>query len=250
VTMTGEQCFAIWAPDQVQWSAWAKPVLFSQIDTQLYLKTEPLEPFTDTLPQYRAGTAIVVELDGRDAIAAGLELARRGWRPVPLFNATAGHRQVVDMLPVMQALIVGAEALEAITIRPNAPPAFLIDTRRMTGRPSPGAYDNRSIVLPQDFPSATMLVSYGIREVVLVQLGTGEPRQDLSHVLLRWQQAGLALRRESTRGEEEALTLSAPSWFRKAWYRMIALFGLRRSNVGGFGATVPEATSGAYRGYG
>jgi hypothetical protein len=224
--------------------------LFSQIDAQLYLKTQPLEPFTETLPQYRAGTAVIVELDGRDAIGAGLELARQGWRPVPLFNATTGHRPVVDMLPVMQGLLAGAEVLAAVTVRPNAAPAFLIDARRMSGTPSPGAYDNRSIVLPQDFPSATMLISHGIREVVLVQLGTGEPREDLSHVLLRWQQAGLALRRESTRGQAEALALSPPSWFRKAWYRVIALFGLRRNNVGGFGATVPEATSAAYRGYG
>jgi hypothetical protein len=29
----------------------------------------------------------------------------------------------------------------------------------------------------------------------------------------------------------------------RAWYVAIALFGLRRSNVGGFGAMIPEQTS-------
>jgi hypothetical protein len=30
-----------------------------------------------------------------------------------------------------------------------------------------------------------------------------------------------------------------------AWYRLIALAGLRRSNVGGFGAQIPEEDGGA-----
>ena len=37
--------------------------------------------------------------------------------------------------------------------------------------------------------------------------------------------------------------MSPPSWFRRAWYVAIALMGLRRSNVGGFGSMVPERTS-------
>jgi hypothetical protein len=30
--------------------------------------------------------------------------------------------------------------------------------------------------------------------------------------------------------------------FRLAWYAVIALMGLRRTNVGGFGAVVPESS--------
>jgi hypothetical protein len=31
--------------------------------------------------------------------------------------------------------------------------------------------------------------------------------------------------------------------FRRAWYRLIVLAGLRRANVGGFGAQIPEPSS-------
>ena len=34
-----------------------------------------------------------------------------------------------------------------------------------------------------------------------------------------------------------------PSHFKLAWYAAIALLGLRRSNVGGFGSMIPEQTS-------
>lgn len=245
MTMNGERCYGIWAPDDSPWSAWAKPVPFSQLD-RLGVKARAVTAFDGRLPRYAADTAVIVELDGRDAVRAALALAHQGWRPVPLFNATMAPKGVVDLVPVMESLLAGAEVLEGITIRPHAPPAFLIDARRMNGRPAPGAYDNRSIVLPQDFPSATMLVARGIRTVVLVQPEVGNPRQDLSHVLLRWQQAGLELRQEAVSGAVETLVVTPPSLYRKAWHRMIALLGLRRSNVGGFGAAVPEATSGGY----
>lgn len=245
MTMTGEQCFAAWAPDDAAWTAWAKPVLFSQLRS-LGVQPRPVPEFRGRLPRFGADTALVVDVEGRDAVAAGLALAGLGWRPVPLFNATMAPKAIVDMVPVMEALLAGAEELEAAQVRPHAPPAFLLDSRRMNGLPRPGHYDNRSLVLPQDLPSATMLLTHGIREVVLVQPAPGTPRKDLSHVLLRWQQAGLALRWEGTGGEVARLSIDPPSWFRNAWYAMIALLGLRRSNVGGFGAVVPEQTSGGY----
>ena len=41
----------------------------------------------------------------------------------------------------------------------------------------------------------------------------------------------------------EDLTVPKPSGFKLAWYAVIALLGLRRSNVGGFGSAIPEQTS-------
>lgn len=245
MTMRGERCFEVWAPDASPWSAWAKPVLFSQLDG-LGVQARPTREWVGSLPRHRDEIALVVELEGRDAVEAGLELARRGWRPVPLFNATMAPRALVDMVSVMEALLGGAPVLEGIDVRLDAPPAFLLDSRRMLGHPRPGAYDNRSIVLPQDFPSATMLVARGIRSVVWVRRGVGKPAEDLRHVLLRWQQAGLGLRHEAVDGGDGDLIVDPPTRFRKAWYALIALLGLRRSNVGGFGAIVPEATSGGY----
>jgi hypothetical protein len=245
VTMTAERCFEIWAPDQVGWSAWAKPVLFSQLRDS---STEPhaVTAFSRPLPRFSSGTALIVDLNGTEAINAGVELAREGWRPVPLFNATNGPKPLVNVLPLMGALLAGADVLEGLSIRPDAPPAFLLDARRMEGNAKVGVYDNRSVVLPQDFPSATMLATRGIREIVVIQRSQDTPQRDLCHVLLRWQQAGIELRQQKASGEMRDLVVSPPSWFRKTWYRIVALSGLRRSNVGGFGAVVPEESSGGY----
>jgi len=50
-------------------------------------------------------------------------------------------------------------------------------------------------------------------------------------------------------GNQSNIKVSRPSWFRLAWYAAVTVLGLRRSNVGGFGSTVPEETSrGGYYG--
>jgi len=72
-----------------------------------------------------------------------------------------------------------------------------------------------------------------------------EPHADLAHVLLRWQRAGVRLTIATVLAGKSPtdLVVRPPSMFRRAWYAAIALLGLRRSNVGGFGAVVPEQTS-------
>jgi hypothetical protein len=246
MTMTNEQCFEIWAPDASPWSAWAKPVLFSQMSATWTARGEGGldEGVKANLPAFASDQALVVDLNGTDAVRVGLELARRGWRPVPLFNATTAPKSVVNVMPTMELLWTAGEQLAQLTISPDAPPAFLLDAQRMQGDPRPGDYDNRSLVLPQDFPSATLLRSRGITSALLIQTGSSGPREDLCHVLLRWQQGGVRLGWVSTAGGRGDLQVSPPSMFRSAWYRLIILLGFRRNNVGGFGGAVPEVSSG------
>jgi hypothetical protein len=80
--------------------------------------------------------------------------------------------------------------------------------------------------------------------VVVVQARATTPDQDLTYVLLRWREAGLRIRSLSldTGAVDDAMPLAAPSRMRRLWYGAIALMGLRRSNVGGFGSLVPEET--------
>jgi hypothetical protein len=247
MTMSPEDCYAAWAPDDVEWARWAKPVLFTQLDAAAG-NEPPAVPALDAveaLPE-AGGGAVVVELPGEESVLTGLKLATRGFRPVPLYNATSGPRPAVDVSLIVRWLRPGAEFLTRSTLRPDAPPAFLLDadrTRRVAG---PGDYDNRWVVLPQDFPSATLLLSRKIREVVLIQRGGAAPREDLAHVLRRWQEGGVPIMSLDLErgGPPVALDVPRPSAFRIAWYGLIALLGLRRSNVGGFGAMVPEQTSG------
>jgi hypothetical protein len=247
--MTNQDCFAIWAPEEALWTQWAKPVAFA--GAMMPLGGEPpLDPPAlqiPGMPESWTQSAIVVDLPGEEAVGVGIALAERGYRPVPLFNGTEGPKAVIDVEPITRALGLGAEALSLTSLPPDARPAFLLDSRRSDdgGAKDPGRYDNRWVVLPQDFPSAAFLGSKGIREVVLLQRASLSPAADLSHVLYRWQQAGIRLNviDISTGQITDDVRVRRPSKFRMAWYVAIALMGLRRSNVGGFGSTVPEQTS-------
>jgi hypothetical protein len=68
---------------------------------------------------------------------------------------------------------------------------------------------------------------------------------DLAHVLRRWQEHGLTLRviDIGTGRIADGVTVPRPSRFKRVWYAAVALLGLRRSNVGGFGSTIPEQTA-------
>jgi hypothetical protein len=204
-------------------------------------------PSLSHLPDGREHTAIVLELRGSDAVKSGLSLAERGYRPVPVYNTTHGHQAVVDSERIAAALVAGAEKLKEMRFKETAPPVFLLDAHRMPPGtpPAEGKFDNRWLVFPQDFPSATLLRSRGIEKAILVQEGA-RVRDDLAHVLLRWQQGGITLSIASPTGDESIrpLVVSKPPFYRRAWYRVLTAMRLRRNSVGGFGAIVPIATSG------
>jgi hypothetical protein len=228
-----------------------------------------------TLQSLHSHTAVVLDLAGVRSVAAAVYLARAGYRPVPLFNAAPGplgpfsapprgplnlgvpspppvpfYNTVIHMLPLVEALCTATEVLAGIALAPDAPPAFLLDSIRLTGERAPREemFDNRWMVFPQDFPSAAFLLDHGIRQAVLVQENKSEPQDDLAHVLLRWQKAGIEIlsHRLDQGAPPVPLTVRTPSWFRAAWYRALAIVGLRRSSAGGFGSYIPETSSGGY----
>ena len=251
--MTGEKCFEAWAPAGATWSPWAKPVLFAHLSQLPYerppdhVSGEPTDLFW--VPEAGGRTAVIVEMPGAESVAYGLALARRGYRPVPLFNTTLGPSAVVNSEPIARELVLGAEALLGLHLRHDAPPAFLLDSARMTPAvlPAPGKFDNRWVVFPQDFPSGSHMRASGVNEVLLLH-GTSGLQEDLAHVLLRWQTLGVritAAAREDA-GRIRQLHVEPPSMFRRAWYRTLALTGLRRNNAGGFGAVIPMPSSGGY----
>ena len=256
-----EHLFEIWAPSAAPWSTWAKPVLFAHVPGQ-----PGLESVAEALPlpnisPAEGRTAIVVDLPAGASIAAGMALARIGYRPVPLFNSVPGPRPLaelplvapptvmVDVWPAVHGIVAFASELADLQLRVNAPPAFLLDEDRRTGRslePAPGVFDNRSISLPTDFPSSGFLIEHGIHQVVLIQATTAKPQADLSHTLLRWQDAGLPIQRYTLDpvGPQDGIIVQRPSNFRGLGQRLFAMIGLIRNPLGGLGGTLPMPSSG------
>ena len=249
-----EALFSIWAPEASPWSAWAKPVLFVQSEP-----TEPVPlPVAELAPEVANGrvpartgrAAIVVDMPGAQGIACGLVLAEAGYRPIPLYNATTGTGQeLIDLNPLRSGLIEGAAALQVLRLPDDAPPAFLIDSRRVDGMPAPTMYDNRWMVFPQDFPSARALMAAGLETVVVIRSDTVMMKPDLRWVLRHWKREGMVVKQlEPINGTERSLDLDT-SLFAVFGDHITRWFsGLRKNSAGGFGGTVPvpQATSGGY----
>jgi hypothetical protein len=254
--MNSQTAYDLWAPRQSLWSAWAKPVLFAHLPRARVALPPLPAPNVRWVPSPVARRAIVVDLPGVEAVAMGLALAARGYRPVPLFNACpppspvhmAPPVAVIDVDSILTALVDGCNQLNRVRLPDNAPPAFLLDSlRQQPTRPvGAGLFDNRSVVFVTDFPSATFLTAQGIQQVILVRQHRQGLERDLTYVLQTWQKAGLALQLMALgdRTQPEPLTLPRLGWLTGLWIRLSAWFGLRRNQSGGFGSFVPESSSG------
>lgn len=271
--MSGRELFDVFAPQQSPWSVWAKPVLFAELNAVLgnpstYDWNELLAALDVSWVEPPDGhTLVIADLPGRESVILGIALARAGYRPIPLYNGADGPSAVIDVDPIIQYLALGAEFLRTLRLDPKAPPVFMLDSQRLRQKtsPSPGSFDNRWVAFPQDFPSAAFLLSKGIHEVIIcygrLQF-EGEKRwtepsyvhksvaEDLMHVLLPWQEAGIQIKAKQMNepggasGPPVPITVQTPSWFRTSFRRWMVTFGLRRNSAGGFGSRVPEASSG------
>ncbi len=246
--------YSIWAPDGALWTAWAKPVLFAlpppggadfaeEIDSRWLLAAD-------------YSTMIIVDLPGERGVREGLSLARLGYRPVPLYNGVAGPagHSLLDVDGIARALFAGADELAQAPLRPDSPPAFLLDSKRMSDAGNKqGKYDNRWCVFPQDMPSAAFLMKNGIKRVI-VRTDDDRIASDLAHILCRYQEQGISVSISCGEAGIKPVTVVRPTRFRSWLYRMSVIFGLKRNAAGGFGGMVPEpmqsGSGGRYYGVG
>ena len=246
--------YKIWAPDNALWTQWAKPVLFTCLPCTF--KCDLKTPKVDYVQMVDYSTAVIVDLPDCESVEEGLALARLGYRPVPLYNGVygdAGTSMIVNVKGIVAALQKGANELSTLSIRPDAPPVFMLDVNRMTGiRKQLGKYDNRWCVFPQDMPSASFLLKNRINRVIV---RSARIQEDLSHILLRYQNEGIQIFLCTKYGIPKAVKVSKPSQFRSLFYRFKVTLGLSRNATGGFGAYIPEPLRGSldvggYYGYG
>jgi len=236
---TSLETYKIWAPEDSIWSQWAKPVLFAR--EPLAYRSHKLEiPDVKWINSADRSTMVIVDLPRHSGVIESLGLARIGYRPVPLYNGVNAYnsRTIVNVNEIVNTLFKGADDLEAMNIRPDAPPVFMLDSNRMAGGGKErGTFDNRWCVFPQDMPSAAFLLNNGISRVIV---RTEFIQNDLSHILHRYQEEGLSI--YHCDGENiRKIPVAKPSKFRSLSYRFKTVMGLTRNATGGFGAFIPEA---------
>jgi hypothetical protein len=252
--MSNQEIFAIWAPDGSLWSPWVKPVLFSYLDRRRRAPTA--FQFDLSWSPRPANTALVVDIPGPESVALGLELAKIGYRPVPLFNSiplpldspeidphTLRQMAAVDVISILDPLFDGAAELSKLSLPNNAPPVFLLDSARSGSvTVHPEIFDNRSVSFTTDFPSAKFLLEHGISNALLVTKNAVQPQNDLAHTLRKWQEGGVAIfaKRLNDAQMAEPITIAAPPRFRSMFQRALVALHLRRASTGGFGDWLPD----------
>jgi hypothetical protein len=258
MTSRRDAVFSAWAPELPDdeygpnWTRWIKPVLFAMLDEAVsHGPSAEFAPASIMLPELAipAGherQALILDLPGEVSVPLGLACAKRGYRPIPLYNGCPGPNELVDTRQIRLALGRHADALRELPLDATAPPAFLLDSQRLVakGPRAPGRFDNRWMVFPQDFPSANLLLARRITAILVVQQKAGQPQEDLQHVLRRWQEAGLRIQRLTPYATQpEPIEVERPKRFRRIWYALFAAAGLIHHSAGGFGGLIPQPSS-------
>jgi hypothetical protein len=262
--MSRKELFDIWAPRESIWSPWVSPALFAQIDCEK--SSKGADPISRIWFEGKASpdTAVIADLVGVDSVRLAATLAQRGYRPILIVNASPGplasqatailpmlgfspSSVVLDTTSLIKEVCAQTDLLLNFNLGPNAPPAFILDARRLRGsRPlQDDLFDNRWMVFTQDFPSASFLSGHGIKRVILVQDEKKQPQEDLSAVLLRWQDRGIAIfaQANGSANPPSRIIVKKPSVFTALWKWILAAVGLKQNNVGGFGSLIPETWS-------
>ena len=251
-----DEILSVWAPSESPWSRWVKTVLFSFCDSNLAIAAfRTSAPRLNSIPA-PGSSVLIVDLPGEEGVLAGMELARLGYRPIPVYSALpfplnekalpAERRSqtTVDVAPILTTICNETESLKAVRLPAVAPPAFLLDADRRMARidPSAGIFDNRSVSFETDFPSSDFLLAHGIGSAFVIQKGD-EIAGDLAQTLLAWQGRGIhvLLKDLRTSGFPRSVVVQQPSLLRRAWYRISVALSLRRGELGAFGRIVPSS---------
>jgi len=212
-----QQVYKIWAPVGKRWVDWVRPVPFVALGecSKVYSISDFSIPTMDFLGRATGDTAILVDRPGAESVKTGLALAKLGYRPIPIYNGTMeqqGARATVDNQSVAVALVMGAEVLQDIEIKEEAPPAFLTDSNRMQRfKMEIASFDNSWDVYHQDLPSAEYMLGKGIRKIVII----GEAvSKDLKKIFYSFQKKGIEF--YFTRGYEEPKRVKLHKPFSKA----------------------------------
>ena len=191
--MRGKGIYKIYAPNGAKWIDWVRPVPFVAIDTY---NRKPIADWMERkamfLKNYQQDTAIFVDLPGKESIELSIDLAYKGYRPIPIFNGTdeqPGSQATTDTYLIESCLINGSEKLKNIKLDNNANPAFLLDSYRTNRyRAKESVFDNSWDLYKQDIPSAEYFKQNGITKIIIV----GDVIQrDLKKIFLKFQEKGI-----------------------------------------------------------
>jgi hypothetical protein len=202
------------------------------------------------LPEWarQRDTLVILDLPGREVVAAGYALANRGdFQPVCTFDNWPNELGVIQSEKILGALLYFAAGISRLRDRMTtaSPPVWLCDSERCLGRkPGPGWYDNRYIIEDRLLPGPAMLAAAGIHRVIYV--GAAPPpiqaALDLDPYLGELKKKGLEVQAVSTASVESFATPGPLVQVEPKLLTDLSV-GLVRASAGGFGGFVPHPSS-------
>lgn len=194
--MNNKEIYKIWAPNDVKWTDWVRPVPFikPKYENYIYEYCNYNLPKINYLEQVANDTALFIDLPDCESVNEGVSLAKMGYRPIPLYNGSkeqANIMSTVDNHSIENALEWGAYLLKDIPLKKDAPPAFLLDSNRMHRyKMNPSVFDNSWDLYPQDIPSFKYFKDNGINKIIIRGL---KLNNDLKKILYKYQQQNIKI---------------------------------------------------------
>ncbi len=194
-----KEIYKIWAPTGKQWVDWVRPVPFVEMEhfTKGYgsCGTVDMSAYrVDYVDEAWKDAAIIVDLPGAKSVQEGIALAKKGYRPIPIFNGTVEQRDAratTDNESASLALMRYAGELARIELAEDARPAFLTDSNRLHRyRVDLGIFDNSWDVYHQDLPTAEYFLANNIHKIVIVGQSVA---RDLAKILRPFRKKGIEI---------------------------------------------------------
>ena len=168
--MTNKEVYKIWAPYHKKWTNWVRPVPFIYLDESINEFIDYNISHINYLSKILDNTAIIIDINGIDSIKEGIELAKIGYRPIPIFNGTSSNNALAttNNKVIEPLLIWGALELKKIKLKDNALPVFLLDDNRINRyKINRGIFDNSWDVYYQDLPSSKYFLNNNIDKILV-----------------------------------------------------------------------------------
>lgn len=214
--MNCKEIYRIWAPFDSEWAKWVRPVQFIGVNEKItvYDHKKDLGKTISYIPNILKKIknikeyAIIIDLPGLESIEEGLNIARLGFRPIPLYNGTdeqLGAIPTVDNKEIKIGLIKGSEIIKNMKIEKDAPPAFLLDSNRMNRhKMNESIFDNSWDIYAQDMPSAEYLLNNGICKIIVI---CEKLQKDLKKILYKFQKKGIKIYLSSMYDESKEIKI-------------------------------------------
>lgn len=188
--------YKVWAPVNVIWSNWVRPVSFIELDIPKS-RSEFIDyeiPSVNYLKEIEDNTAIILDESGIDSIKEGIALSLLGYRPIPIFNGTNPNYGVVSTTDndlIEPLLLWGALELVNIKLDNDALPVFLLDKNRLNRyKINKSIFDNSWDVFPQDLPTYKFFLEHNINKILIK---SDKLNKDLEKVLYKYYKNGIKI---------------------------------------------------------